>query len=43
MTTISTKVGMTLLTIYWLVMGGMSINLYYQNTHMEQSYERKSN
>ena len=30
MTTIPTKVGMTLLTIYWMVMGGMVINLYYQ-------------
>ena len=39
MTTIPTKVGMILLTIYWLVMGGMVINLHYQNTVIEQNYE----
>ena len=40
MTGISTKVGMALITTYWLVMGGMAINLYYQNTNIEQNYER---
>ena len=40
MTTIPSKVGMILITIYWVVMGGMAINLYYQNTVIEQNYER---
>ena len=40
MTSIPTRVGMALITIYWLVMGGMVINLYYQNTIIEKNYER---
>lgn len=40
MTGISTKVGMAMLVIYWMVMGGMAINLYYQNINIEQNYER---
>jgi hypothetical protein len=28
------------IALYWLVMGGMVINLYYQNTIIEQNYER---
>jgi len=40
MTSIPTKVGMALITTYWLVMGGMAINLYYQNINIEQNYER---
>ncbi len=40
MTSIPTKVGMALSTTYWLVMGGMAINLYYHNTIIEQTNER---
>jgi hypothetical protein len=40
MTSIPTKVGMAMLMTYWLVMGGMVINLYYQNINIEQNYER---
>jgi len=31
---------MAMLMVYWLVMGGMAINLYYHNTNIEQNYER---
>ena len=40
MTSIPTKVGMTMLVIYWMVMGDMVINMYYQNINIEQNYER---
>jgi len=40
MTSIPTKVGMAMLVIYWMVMGGMVINMYYQNINIEQNYER---
>ena len=40
MTSIPTKVGMALITTYWLVMGGMAINVYYHNINIEQNYER---
>ena len=33
MTSIPSRIGMTMLMVYWLVMGGMAINLYYHNTN----------
>ena len=34
MTSIPSRIGMTMLMVYWLVMGGMAINLYYHNTNI---------
>lgn len=42
MTSISTKVGMALITVYWIVMGGMAINLYYHNTITEKNHGSQS-